>query len=456
MEQNNRMNPCEPACTTANGGMKRRTFLQTGAVGMSALAVSPLAASASVPNDRPNIVLIMADDLGYECLSCNGSTDYHTPNLDRLAQTGIRYTQCYSQPLCTPSRVQIMTGRYNHRNYEGFGYLNPREITFANLLLDAGYRTCVAGKWQLSGDAGTVQRFGFEEHCLWNMHAYKRDTPDAPEPARARNRYSSPVLYRNGEWHEYGEDAYGPDVCCEFLCSFMEQHKNEPFLAYYPMILTHSPFVPTPDSTDSQETGEKKNFRDMVQYTDNLVGRIIDCLERLGLLENTLLLFTGDNGTHTSITSNTVYGKIPGGKSRTTDAGTHVPLIANWPERTPKGIVSEALIDFSDFLPTLAELTGARLPDDRTIDGLSFAAHLQGRESLSREWVFCHYWGARGRKREGTEEFARDQRWKLYGDGRLYDTRSDPHEANALQQLSEEAQAAKLRLEKAIEEMKLR
>ena len=105
-------------------------------------------------NKKPNIVLIMADDMGYECLGSYGSAVYNTPNLDKLAAQGVRFTHCYAQPLCTPSRVQLMTGKYNFRNYEEFGYLNPKEKTFGNLLKEAGYRTCIAGKWQLNGISG--------------------------------------------------------------------------------------------------------------------------------------------------------------------------------------------------------------------------------------------------------------------------------------------------------------
>lgn len=164
--------------------MNRRDFLKTTLlVGGTVHALFPVVHAAfSKSGNQPNIVLIMADDLGYETLGCYGGKDYNTPNLDALASKGVRFEHCYSQPLCTPSRVQILTGRYNHRNYEQFGYLNPKEVTFANLLKNAGYKTCIAGKWQLGGDARTIQDFGFDEHCLWNMHAYREDAQNAKEP----------------------------------------------------------------------------------------------------------------------------------------------------------------------------------------------------------------------------------------------------------------------------------
>ncbi|MCB9785045.1 MAG: sulfatase-like hydrolase/transferase [Candidatus Omnitrophica bacterium] len=395
----------------------------------------------------------MADDFGYECLSCDGSKDYQTPNLDRLAETGIRFEHCYANPVCTPSRDQIMTGRYNHRNYEGFGYLNPNETTFGNLLKQVGYRTAIVGKWQLSGDAQTVQDFGFENHCLWNMHAYKVDETgrQLPDPETWRNRYWAPALFIDGEWKLHSEDQYGPDICRDYALSFIDKHRDEPFFLYYPMMLTHDPFLPTPDSEG--KGSQKENFTDMVEYTDKVVGQVINHLEELGLREKTLILFTGDNGTHRKITTQTVHGEIKGGKAEMTDAGTRVPFIINWPGTTPSGIVLEDLIDFSDFMPTLVELTGAKLPEDRVIDGRSFLPQIQGEKGNPRDWIFCHYWGNRGRTAEGSREFARDQRWKLYDDGQLFDIGNDPLEKSPLKELSPEAEAARQKLQKAIESL---
>ncbi len=437
--------------------VNRRSFLKTAALGGGALAFASTFSAAATKHKRPNIVLIMADDLGYECLGCYGAADYQTPVLDGLARTGVRFENCHAQPLCTPSRAQIMTGRYNQRNYEGFGYLNPREITFGNLLQDAGYRTCIAGKWQLCGDAATVRCFGFEEHCLWNMHDYRADAPSAHEPEPWRRRYKAPTLYTNGRWTEYGQDAYGPDVACDFLLDFMTRHHEAPFFCYYPMILTHSPFVPTPDSADPACKDAKQNFVDMVQYMDKCVGRIVAHLDKLGLRDDTLLLFTGDNGTHVSITSQVIGDKaVTGGKGMMTDAGTHVPLIVNGRGVAQPGRVCGDLVDFSDFLPTIAGATGASVPDDRVIDGRSFLPQLRGEKGYPREWIFCHYWGARGRTPEGTRESVRDTRWKLYNDGSFYDLAADLLEEAPLTQLSTEQQTAKRRLKAAFREVRSR
>ena len=186
---------------------------------------------------KPNIVVIMADDMGYECMSANGWTDYETPHLDRLAARGIRFTHAHSQPICTPSRVQLMTGIYNNRNYLKFGLLDPAATTFGHLLKKAGYATAVAGKWQLEGGMDAPRAFGFDEYCLWQL-------------TRRPSRYPNPGLEVNGEEKDYTDGEYGPDLVSDFLCDFMERKKDGPFFVYYPMILPHWPYEPTPDSPD--------------------------------------------------------------------------------------------------------------------------------------------------------------------------------------------------------------
>ncbi len=424
--------------------MNRREFIK--AIGAGALALSvPAGIRAARGKPRTNIVLIMADDLGYECLGCNGSTDYKTPVLDRLAKTGIRFEQCHSQPLCTPSRVEIMTGRYNVRNYECFGYLNPKEVTFANLLRKAGYRTCVAGKWQLSGNGATVSDFGFDEHCLWNMHAYCRDETGRglADPDGWLRRYDNPMLYRNGKWLADAKGKYGPDICCDAICSFIERNRAEPFFVYYPMILTHSPFVSTPDSAEKGGKDRKKNFADMVEYTDKIVGRIVACLEKLGLRENTLLLFAGDNGTHTSITSRTSGHAVAGGKGKTTDAGTRVPLVASWPGSAAAGKVCGDLVDFSDFLPTVCECAGVGVPASPETDGRSFLPQVRGDKGNPREWIYC--WYSRGGSAASAKEFARGKRYKLYRSGELFDIGRDVLEKSPLGESDLDAEARKAR-----------
>ena len=374
--------------------MKRRDFLKIVGCGAAALAIpecnSVSGLPAGSPQDalrrgkRPNIILIMADDLGYECLGCYGSKSYKTPVLDELAATGVRFEHCYSQPLCTPSRVKIMTGQYNIRNYTKFGALHSREKTFGHLMQSAGYATCVVGKWQLAARDGGVGTYpkqaGFDEHCLWQV----KDRG---------SRYKDPIIVQNGKDRDDLKGKYGPDIFCDYLLEFVERHKAEPFFVYFPMALTHAPFEPTPDTEEWKKAStkaHKKHFADMVAYMDKIIGRIVRKLDEAGLRENTLLLFTGDNGTPRGITSEMKGGSfINGGKGLTTDAGTHVALIANWKGTIPAGKVCPDLVDFSDILPTIAEASSASVGSE--IDGRSFLPQLRGRRGEPRDWIFIWY-----------------------------------------------------------------
>ena len=367
--------------------LTHRAYLKA-AIALMLMAALPLLAEAapSLP-DKPNIILIMADDLGYECIGANGGTAYKTPVLDGLAKTGMRFEHCYSQPLCTPSRVQIMTGMYNVRNYVSFGRLDRKQTTFAHLVKNAGYATCIAGKWQLGRDQDAAQHFGFDQSCLWQHTRGGRSQEGGKKIDR---RFVNPLLEINGEEKDFTNGEYGPQVCTDFICDFIEMNKEEPFLVYYPMILTHCPFDPTPDSSDwdpkrlgstsykGDHRDYQRHFGDMLAYADKIVGQIVAQLEASGVRDNTLILFTGDNGTDQPIVSAWNGTTVAGGKGKMTDAGTRVPLIASWPGVIDTGKVSQDLVDFSDFLPTLCDATGTEVPADLTIDGRSFLPLLAG------------------------------------------------------------------------------
>lgn len=398
--------------------MNRRDFLKLGAAALAAPSILRAA-----PGKKPNIVLIMADDIGYECFGCYGSRQYHTPNIDRMAQQGMRFRHCYSQPLCTPSRVKIMTGLSNVRNYSAFSILNRDQRTIGHYFQAAGYTTLVAGKWQLLGADHYPQKFqrkgtgpreaGFDHHLLWQVD-------------RLGSRFWKPLLHVDGENRPFGDDRYGPEIATKYITDFMADHrgKKRPFFIYYPMILVHSPFIPTPDSPSRKQEGGQRNFEDMVAYMDKMVGRIVKKTEELGIAEETLILFTGDNGTHKSITSTLDGRTLRGGKGQTNDAGTRVPLLAYRPGTVPRGKVNDDLVDFSDFLPTLLDSAGAKVPDG--LDGQSFLPQLRGEPGKPREWIYCFY--CPRPERTKPVRFVRDQRWKLYGDGRLFDVANDPAE----------------------------
>ncbi len=410
-----------------NMNVKRRDFLKSAGLGAAALSTWPFVSSCSRSGRRPNIVLIMADDVGYEGFGCYGSTTYRTPHIDRLAETGVRFDRCYATPLCTPSRVQLMTGKYNFRNYGEFGGLPPGETTFAHLLRDAGYKTYVAGKWQLSGrieganyqGPGTSPRdAGFDDFCLWQVD-------------RVGSRYWDPVLNANGHELEGLEGEYGPDVVCDHLMDFIRAHQDERFFVYYPMILVHSPFVPPPSTDPSPEerfSADRKHFKGMIEHLDRIVGRIVIQLEELGLAEDTLILFSGDNGTARGISSNLRSRTIVGDKGETTDAGTHVPLVLNWKGHSAEGAICDDLVDFTDFLPTLLDAAGTESPPDFPVDGRSFLPQVLGKRGNPRDWVFCHYdprWGNWSKRR-----YVQNKEWKLYDDGRLFDLGKDILEKN--------------------------
>lgn len=381
--------------------------------------------------NRPNIVLIMADDLGYECIGADGGTSYQTPVLDRLARTGIRFEHCYAQPLCTPSRVKLMTGVYNVRNYEKFGLLPRNQITFANLLKEKGYATCIAGKWQLGKQADAPRHFGFDESCLW-QHMKGRTDKEGRD-----TRFSNPRLAVNGRVVRFRDGEYGPSMVNDYILDFISRHKDKPFLVYYPMILTHCPFVPTPDSADwdpdnmgsKSYKGRVAYFDDMVEYMDKMVGKVIARLDELGIRENTLVLFTGDNGTDQPVVSMLNGREVAGGKGSMTDAGTRVPLIASWPGTIPAGHICSDLVDFSDFLPTLCEVSGTPVPETLSLDGRSFLPQLKGEKGNPRDWIYV--WYSRHGGPTG-QEWTRNQRYKLYRTGKFYDIADDPLEEKPL------------------------
>jgi len=424
-------------------GLSRRDFLRAtvaggAAAGMAAWPTSVGRAGAPGRGGKPNIVLIMADDLGYETIGANGGTSYKTPVLDGLAERGVRFDHAYAQPLCTPSRVKIMTGIYNVRNYVKFGLLDPGETTFAHLLKRAGYATCVVGKWQLQGGFEGPGHFGFDEYCLWQLN-------------RRPGRYPNPGLEVNGRQVDYTGGEYGPDVVSQYACDFIRRHKDGPFLVYYPMILTHCPFEPTPDSPDwdpkskgsKSYKGDPKYFGDMVAYMDKIVGKILRTLEEVGAGENTLVLFTGDNGTDKPIVSAMGDRQVAGGKGKTTDAGTRVPLIVDWPAAAKGGRVCTDLVDFSDVLPTLCEAAGVPVPKKLAIDGRSFLPQVKGEQGSPRQWTYC--WYSRGGRNAKAKVFARTRRYKLYRRGQFYDVAGDPLEKRPLDAGGLDAEARRVR-----------
>lgn len=417
----------------------------------SIVAMTGVSHTAFADEGRPNLLVIMADDIGYENFSCYGSEVYSTPNIDRLAAEGIRFDHAHSQPICTPSRVQLMTGIYNNRNYIRFGLLDPDAVTFGNVLRDAGYRTAIAGKWQLDGGFDAPQAFGFDRYSLWQL-------------VRRPSRYPNPGLEIDGEEKDFKNGEFGPDVVTDYLCEFFESQRGSetPFLAYYPMILPHWPFVPTPDHPDwdpemwRNKDGEPGGYRDQkywdafVRYTDKMVGKLVDKLEETGHRDDTLVIFTGDNGTYTDIVSEFRGEPYRGGKGSPKDNGTHVPFVASWPGLIEPGQTTDALVDLSDIFPTLTEAAGIATPSG--LDGVSLMPVFRGDgQARKKDAIYC--WYHRNGVRKEASQHARDQRFKLYADGRFYDTVADPDEGDdlAAAKLDDSQRAAFAKLNEVLE-----
>ncbi len=278
------------------------------------------------------------------------------------------------------------------------------------------------------------------------MWAYHRDLEktDAErytffgKKPKKTSRFWNPAILKNGKYLPTTPDDYGPDIYCDFILDFIERNQNDDFFAYYPMTLTHNPFVATPHSKDQSAKAKTKSqsrfFGDMIQYTGHLVDRILNKLEKLGIAENTLVMFTADNGTYRGIVSMMDDRVVHGGKGLPVDAGVHVPMLAYWKGTIAPGELCTDLIEFSDFFPTIANVGSANMPTDRVIDGRSFLAQLKGKKGNPRDSVTVHYDKSPDKKDPDFHRvrFAYDGRFKLYLDGRMFDVPNDWTEEHPL------------------------
>lgn len=442
--------------------IKFNSYTVVRAICAIVVSLSSLMSVPAVAGERPNVLLIMADDVGVEALGCYGGESYKTPRLDALAEGGMKFTHCYSMPVCHPTRITLMTGRYPFRTG------NPRWGTFpteeeqhnlGQVMKRAGYATAVAGKWQIclmKNDPDHASRLGFDESCLFGWH----------EGAR----YHSPFIYQNGKLREGLETRYGPDVYVDFLVDFMRRKKETPFFAYYPMALCHDVTDDLKDPVPFGPDGDYDSFKTMVEAMDVRVGRLIDALDELGLRENTIVLFTTDNGSpvrsiysaevnpdpgrkdtylRVPIVSRQNGVDVPGGKGSLKNGGTLVPLIANWPGKVKPGQVANDLVDFSDFLPTVAELGQADLPAGIALDGHSLMSRIIDGQPSPRKWAFVEHRG---------KHWVRDHRWKLYDNGRLFDVSRDRAEKTSLGEDdgNYEANAARRRLNAVLDPLNVK
>ncbi len=415
--------------------MLRRTFLRA----LGSLATATAAASQTPRSPaKPNIVFVLADDLGIDSVGCYGADNFKTPHLDQLARGGTRYTNAYTAPLCGPSRALILTGRYAFRtgatNQDATGLMKPTvEIMTPTVLKQAGYVSAAVGKWgQLPlGPAD----FGFDEYLKFQgSGAYWNTQPKAR------------TYVLNGEKKDLRDREYLPDRMHDFVVDFITRHRTKPFYVYYSLSHVHAEILPTPDSAPHGAPSSGGLYDDNIRYMDKLVGKLVAELERLKLRNNTLILFVGDNGTAGGAAARSSIGgrRLSGDKGSMLEGGALVPLIANWPGKTPAGEVTPHLIDSTDFHPTFAELAGAKLPANTIVDGHSFASQLRGTSTQpTREWIFIQL---------ARQWYVRDAKWKVDQTGALYDMSKAPFEEPLVAPESKDpaAVAARQRLHAAL------
>lgn len=363
-------------------------------------------ARESVSGERPNLVLVLVDDLGKEWISYLGAEEIETARLDAMARQGMVLNNVYSMPQCTPSRVALLTGQYPYRN----GWVNhwdvPRwgagchfdpsmyPVVLGRAMQRAGYKTAVAGKWQIDDfrvEPNALAEAGFDDWCVWTGGEGGNPVSD--------QRYWDPYIAERGKITGIRNGVFGPDVYNQFVLDFISEREaaGEAYFVYYPMVLVHTPFVTTP--LEPQASGRFAKHQAMVRYMDMLVGKLVDHIRAQRSDRKTIVIWTTDNGTVGSITGKMNGRNVVGGKSLTTENGVNSPTICWGPGLVPAGESSNALVDFTDFLPTFLELGGtselasydsAPSMDQRRLDGVSFAQVLLGQAKTSgRPWILA-------------------------------------------------------------------
>ncbi len=352
-----------------------------------------LACQSEEKAKKPNILFIMLDDQGKEWISAYGAQDVQTPNIDELARTGMRFENAYSMPQCTPTRITLLTGQYPWRN----GWVNHYDVprlghggrydpiqnpSFARMMREAGYATCAAGKWQINDfrlEPEAMVNAGFDEYCMWTGGENGGPSKDA-----SQLRYWDPYIHTKEGSKTY-KGQFGEDIFSDFIIDFMRKNKEKPMMIYYPMCLPHGPLTTTPAEPNAPREEQHKA---MTRYTDIILKKLVDALEELKIRDNTIIVWTTDNGTGRGQIGRMNGRYVRGGKMFTTENGLNAPFIVNGPGLVPEGVVTDALVDFTDLLPTFLEL-GDVTPDPKfTYDGRSFAPLILGKTDDSpRDWI---------------------------------------------------------------------
>jgi arylsulfatase A-like enzyme len=382
--------------------------------------------------NKPNIIFILADDLGYGDLSCQGQTKFQTPNIDQLAKEGMTFTQHYAgSTVCSPSRSVLLTGQHtghtpirgNKRDGNKGNWPLPEEaLTVAEILQQNGYVTGAFGKWGLGypGSSGDPNKKGFSEFFGYN------DQTLAHNYYPAFLNHNQDTVWLDGN-KGTGEGTYAPIPIHEQALKFMEDNKDKPFFMYYPSVIPHAElfapeeymekyrgkFLPEKNYNGSDEGHPRYKiggygsqpeshaaFAAMVNLLDDQVGEIIAKLKELGIDDNTLIIFSSDNGPHLEGGADPDYfdsnGPYKGYKRDLYEGGIHMPMIVRWPGKVEAESTSDHISAFWDFLPTVAEIIGANTPDN--IDGISYLPSLLGEENqLKHDYLYWEFHEKRGR-----------------------------------------------------------
>ena len=427
---------------------------------------------------KPNVVFILIDDISHYGVSAYGAKQLNsteglfesvpvaTPEIDRLANEGVLAKNAFAYAICEPTRVALMTGMNNQRNFVQAKALHESHITIGDLFKRAGYTTCIAGKWKQSRGTSTipgeayVDQFGWDHiHCFDLLY-------EGP-------RHIDPNFVINGKinWYkglnpETKRRYYGPELVNRFALDFIETHQDEAFFLYYPMLLVHDEHTPTPDTLPNEHydnfevmthTGVKPDnsfgafkgddrrfYPDMVAYMDKMIGKVTDQLDRLGLREKTLIVVMGDNGSKAAFSYTLEDGsQFIGAKGQSKVNGLQVPLILSYPGIIAAGSTYDGLINLTDLLPTLCELADINIPYKEEIDGISFWPQLTGKHSKAhRENLYTWYNANRAMADQSKLiTYAQEIGFKRYGpdanypEGRFFDLRTDPFEREGAQKV---------------------
>ena len=355
------------------------------AAGVAFLLTAPVAdATEKLEAGRPNILIIFTDDQGYADLGCFGSKENQTPVLNKLAKEGTKFTSFYAQPVCGPSRSALLTGRYPVRST---GWSMPgSEVTFAEILKETGYQTACVGKWDVSNRKAIIDR-------MPNAQGF-----DYYFGALGANDAGKVTLHSNKDLVETTNDMAGlTRLYTNKAIDYLENQRDpeKPFIVYLAHTMMHTIIDASPEF--KEKTGDNL-YRAVVEEFDYETGRLLDTLDRLGLRENTLVIYTSDNGpwnqpkyyeNKKGHPENSIFwgdaGSFRDGKASIYEGGSHVPCIMRWPGKIAAGKTNDGLMATIDLLPTFASLTGAKVPDDRAIDGVNQLNFILGNSKSARK-----------------------------------------------------------------------